>query len=107
MSRRRWRADVGVDGSAYLAPSGDSFPLLTLTGFSGDMSARDLTHSGSIPVTPTEDRIAQTCSVAPTLGETGDACTQAFEQSARLTAKVLKIHSTEPLPGSHGCAARR
>jgi hypothetical protein len=25
-------------------------------------------------------------------GETGDACTQAFEQSARLTAKVLKIH---------------
>jgi hypothetical protein len=91
------RADDGeqmsvLDGSAYLAPTGDSFPLLTLTSFSGGMSARELTHSGSIPVTPTEDRIAQACSVADTPGETGDACTQAFEQGARLTAKVLKIH---------------
>jgi hypothetical protein len=91
------RADDGEqmsvsDGAAYLAPTGDSFPLLTLASFRGDMSARDLTHSGSIPITPTEDHIAQNCSVAPTEGETGDACTQAFEQSARLTAKVLKIH---------------
>jgi hypothetical protein len=92
------RADDGelmsvVDGAAYLAPTADSFPLLTLAAFSGDMSARELTHSGSIPVTPTQDRIAQSCSVAPTPGVTGDACTQAFEQSARLTAKVLKIHT--------------
>jgi hypothetical protein len=91
------RADDGEqmsvsDGAAYVAPIGDSFPLLTLASFSRDMPARDLTHSGSIPITPTEDRIAQYCSVGPMPGETGDACTQAFEQSARLTAKVLKIH---------------
>jgi hypothetical protein len=91
------RADDGeqmsvLDGAAYVAPIGDSFPLLTLASFSRDMPARDLIHSGSIPITPTEDRIAQYCSVGPEPGQNADACTQAFEQSARLTAKVLKIH---------------
>jgi hypothetical protein len=80
------------DGGLYIAKGGDSFPLLTITSFGGDMLEHDLLHSGSIKIVPTDDLVAQNCTVADDPGFRNDSCTQAFSQSARLAAKVLKVH---------------